>query len=312
MRVFVAGGTGAIGRQMIPQLVAAGHAVTAISRQPGKIAWLRDEGAHGVLCDVFHTNKLTTAVRDAAPDAIVNQLTALPATMNPRHLGAHYEANNRVRQEGTANLLAAARQASVDRMVVQSMATWYEPKGSPIKSENDPLWTDAPEPIGTAVRTVLQMENAALHDLSVAVVLRYGAFYGPGTWYASDGDIAGRVRKRAFPVIGSGSGIMSFIHVDDAASAVVAALAARSSGVYNIVDDEPATATEWLPVYAQALGARPPRPVPEFLARLMLGRPLTTWLTTMRGAANAHAAAALGWRPRYPSWRNGFAATLAG
>jgi 2-alkyl-3-oxoalkanoate reductase len=231
--------------------------------------------------------------------------------MNPRRLKTIYERNNRVRREGTANLVEAARRANVGRIVVQSMATWYRSEGGPIKSENDPLWTDAPEPIGTAVRAVLEMERAALRDVPIATILRYGGFYGPGTWYAPDGEVAARVRRRRFPIVGPGSGITSFIHVDDAATAAVVAVAATSSCIYNIVDDEPAAASEWLPVYAKALGAPPPRRVPVLLARLALGKPLTTWLTTMRGASNAEAAARLGWRPRYRTWREGFTATLS-
>lgn len=312
MRVFVAGGTGAVGRQLIPRLAGAGHSVVAITRQPGKSEWLRRAGAEAIVCDVFDAGRLAGVVRDAGPDAIVHQLTDLPATMNPRKLKEIYDRNNRVRREGTRNLIAAARAAGVGRLVVQSMGTWYRPEGGPVKSETDPLWTDAPEPIGAAVRTVVHMEEEVRRDVPVAIVLRYGAFYGPGTWYASDGEIANRVRARGFPIVGSGGGITSFIHVEDAAMAAVAALEAPSSGIYNIADDEPAPSAEWLPVYAAALGARPPRRVPEFLARLVLGRPLTTWLTTLRGASNGAAATGLGWRPVHATWRQGFYRDLRG
>jgi len=310
VRVFVAGGTGAIGRQLIPQLVTAGHPPVAMTRDPQKAARLRDAGAEAVVCDVFDRERLVAVVRDAAPEALVHQLTDLPAAMNPRRLGTLYEANNRVRREGTANLIAAGRQAAVGRIVVQSMGTWYRPEGGPVKSEDDPLWTDAPEPIGAAVRTIVEMERAVF-QIPVAVVLRYGAFYGPGTWYAAEGDVGQRVRRRGLPIVGSGSGITSFVHIEDAAAAVLAALNAKSSGVYNIVDDEPAAASEWMPAYATALGAPPPRRVPEILARLVLGKPLTRWMTTMRGASNERAAAELGWRPRFRTWREGFGSPAA-
>ena len=307
MRVFIAGGSGAVGRRMLPLLTAAGHTVVAITRSAENVARLRAPGIEPLVCDVLDGTKLTSVVRDAAPDVVVHQVTDLPAAMNPKQLREIYARNNRARGQGAANLIAAARAANVRRMVVQSMATWYRPDGSDIKSEDDPLWTDAPEPIGSAVRTVADMESAVLRDIPVAVVLRYGAFYGPGTWYARDGDIAQRVRKRGFPIVGAG--ITSFIHVDDAASAGVAALEAPKSGIYNIADDEPARASDWLPVYARALGAPKPFRVPVFVARVALGRPLTEWVVTMRGASNRKAREELGWHPRYASWRQGFHAS---
>jgi nucleoside-diphosphate-sugar epimerase len=293
---------------MIPRLVAAGHSVVAISRDPRKIDALRSSGAEGAICDVFDAVRLAGIVQDTAPDAIVHQLTALPAAMNPRQLAAIYARNNRVRSEGTRNLLAAARAAKVTRMVLQSMGTWYRPEGGAVKTEQDPLWTDAPEPIGTAVRTVAAMEAAALKEMPIAVVLRYGAFYGPGTWYAEGGDLATRIRKRGYPIVGAGKGMTSFIHVDDAAEAACAALNAPASGVYNIVDDEPAPASVWMPVYAAAMGAPAPLRVPALLTRLALGKPLTKWITSMRGASNRAAAVQLGWRPRHSTWREGFRA----
>lgn len=315
MKVFVAGASGAVGRRMIPRLLAAGHAVVAMTRDRAKAESLERAGADAVVCDVFDGPGLTAAVGSAAPAAIIHQLTDLPAAMNPRRLKTIYQRNNRVRREGTANLLAAARAAGVSRLIVQSMGTWYRPDDPGVQRgpavEGDALWTDAPEPIGEAVRTVAQMEAAALRDAPVAVVLRYGAFYGTGTWYGADGDIAQRVRKRQLPIVGSGRGVTSFIHIDDAASAAVAALDAQTSGVFNIVDNEPAFAAEWMPAYARALGAPPPRHVPVLLARLVLGKSLTDWITTMRGASNRAAVSALGWKPRFPSWREGFAPSLS-
>ena len=310
MRVFVAGGTGAVGQSMIPQLLEAGHHVVAISRRESKAESLRRLGAGAVVCDVFDASRLTEAVRQAAPDAIINQLTDLPASMDLRAIEAAYLRNNRVRREGTRNLLAAAASASVPRFIVQSMATWYRPLGSRIKHESDPLWTDAPEPLGAAVRTVADMESAVLSGSSVGIVLRYGAFYGPGTWYSADGDVMTMMRRRKLPIVGAGDGVTSFVHVHDAAAAAVAALSAPA-GVYNIVDDEPAAASEWMPALTSALGAPAPRRVPAFLARLIVGKAFATWMTTMRGASNEKAKRVMGWQPRYPSWRAGLADMLS-
>jgi 2-alkyl-3-oxoalkanoate reductase len=307
MRVFVAGASGAVGRRLVPQLVHAGHAVVALTRVQSRTAAIAATGAEPAVGDVFDREGLLAIVRAAVPDAIVHQLTDLPASMNPRHLDDIYERNNRVRREGTRNLVAAAVQSGVKRFVVQSMGTWYRPEGGPLKSESDALWTDAPEPIGEAVRTVATMETSVMRETPIAVVLRYGGFYGAGTWYAPGGEIAKRIRSRGFPIIGDGAGITSFVHVDDAASAAVSALNARASAIYNVVDDEPAAAAEWIPAYAAAIGAPRPLRVPALLARLTIGKALTTWMTTMRGASNAKIAAELGWRPKHPSWRSGIA-----
>jgi len=306
MRVFVAGGTGAVGKRLIPQLLDAGHQVVAITRREDRAGELRRRGAEAIVCDVFDADRLAQAVRAAAPAAIVNQLTDLPAAMDPRLVEAAYARNNRVRREGTRNLLAAASAASVPRFIVQSMATWYRPEGGRIKEESDPLWTDAPEPLGAAVRTVADMEAAVLSGAATGIVLRYGGFYGPGTWYEPGGDVAEKLRARKFPVIGSGAAVTSFVHVHDAASAAVAALAGPP-GIYNIVDDEPAPASEWGPAASAAVGAPPPRRIPAILARLVVGKAFTAWMTTMRGASNAKAKRELGWTPRYASWRTGLA-----
>ena len=305
MRIFVAGATGAVGRAMTPQLLSAGHDVTAITRDAAKAAALERQGVDAVVCDVFDNDTLIEAVRHAAPDAVIHQLTDLPAAMDPRNIDDLYARNDRVRREGTRNLLEAARLASVPRFVLQSMGTWYRPEGSSVKAEQDPLWIDAPEPIGTAVRTVADMETLVTEGVADGVVLRYGAFYGPGTWYAPDGAIAQMMRRRLFPMIGRGDGITSFVHVDDAASAAVAALTAPR-GVYNVADDEPARASEWMPIFAAANGAPPPRSLPQIVVRLFLGKALTEWVATMRGASAAKMKASTAWRPRYPSWRTGF------
>jgi nucleoside-diphosphate-sugar epimerase len=307
MRVFVAGATGAIGKRLVPQLVEAGHQVTAMTRAKEKLGEIYELGAEPVLCDVFDAGRLGSVVARAEPDALINELTDLPQSLNPRKLGEYYAANNRVRREGTSNLLSAARGAGVRRFLVQGAAYWYAPTGGPVKAEEAPLYLDAPAPIGPAVKTVKEVEEAVLSADSVeGVVLRYGMFYGPGTWYAKDGDVGRQVRKRRYPMIGHGGGMFSFIHVDDAASATVAALERARPGVYNVVDDEPASAVEWMPLYAEALGAKRPPRVPALLARMIAGDALVTWMLGLRGASNEKIKEELGWRPRYKSWRQGF------
>jgi nucleoside-diphosphate-sugar epimerase len=307
MRVFVAGATGAIGRRLVPQLVEAGHQVTAITRREEKLGELHDLGAEPVLCDVFDAGRLGSVVARAEPEAVINELTDLPQSLNPRRLADYYAANNRVRREGTRNLLSAARGAGVRRFLVQGSAYWYAPTGGAVKTEEAPLYLDAPSPIGPAVQTIKDVEEAVLSAEGIeGIVLRYGMFYGPGTWYAKDGDVGRQVMKRRYPMIGPGEGTYSFIHVDDAASATVAALERARPGVYNVVDDEPATAAEWVPLYAEALGAKRPPRVPAFLARLIAGDALVRWMLGLRGASNEKIKGELGWSPTYESWRQGF------
>ena len=307
MRVFLAGATGAIGRRLVPRLVEAGHEVTAMTRSKSKLGELRALGAEAVLCDVFDAGQLGTVVARAEPDAVINQLTDLPQSLNPRKLGEYYAANNHVRREGTTNLLSAARGAGVRRFLVQGAAYWYAPSGGPVKTETDPLYLDAPPPIGPAVETIKFVEDAVLSaDGLEGVVLRYGFFYGPGTWYVKDGDVGRQVSKRRYPMIGHGGGTYSFVHIDDAAAATVVALERAAPGVYNVVDDEPAETAEWLPVFAEALGAKRPPRVPAFVARLIAGKALVEWSLGLRGASNEKIKREVGWHPRYESWRRGF------
>ena len=307
MRVFVAGATGAIGRQLVPQLVEAGHQVTAITRSKEKLGLLSDLGAEAVVCDVFDAGRLGSVVARAEPEAVINELTDLPQSLNPRKLKEYYAANNRVRREGTANLLDAARGAGVRRFIVQGAAYWYAPTGGAVKTEEAPLYLDAPAPIGPAVQTIKEVEEAVLTaDGIEGIVLRYGMFYGPGTWYTKDGDVGRQVRRRRYPMIGHGEGTYSFIHIDDAASATVAALERARPGIYNVVDDDPATAAEWMPLYAESLGAKQPLRVPAFVARLVAGDALVTWMLGLRGASNKKIKEELSWSPRYESWRQGF------
>ena len=307
MKVFVAGATGAIGRPLVPQLIEAGHQVTAITRSKEKLGELYELGAEPIVCDVFDAGRLGSVVARAEPDAVINQLTDLPQSLNPRKLGEYYAANNRVRREGTMNLLDAASGAGVRRFLVQGAAYWYAQTGGAVKTEEAPLYLDAPSPIGPAVQTIKYVEDTVLSAEGLeGVVLRYGFFYGPGTWYAKDGDVGRQVRKRRYPMIGHGEGTYSFIHVDDAASATVAALERAKPGVYNVVDDEPATAAEWMPMYAEALGAKRPPRVPAFVARLIAGDAIVKWSLGLRGASNQKIKEETGWHPRYTSWRQGF------
>jgi nucleoside-diphosphate-sugar epimerase len=256
------------------------------------------------VCDVFDAGGLGPVVSRVEPDTVINEFTDLPQSLNPRKLDEYYAANNRVRYEGTRNLLNAALGAGVRRFLVQSAAYWYTPTGEPVKTEEAPLHLDSPAPMGPAVETMKEVEDVVLSaDVIEGVVLRYGMFYGPGTGYAKDGDVGRQVRKRLYAIIGNGEGTYSFIHVYDAASATVAALGRARRGVYNVVDDEPATAAEWMPLYAEALGAKRPPRVPAFVARLIAGRALVEWSLRLQGASNKKIREELGWHPQYESWR---------
>jgi 2-alkyl-3-oxoalkanoate reductase len=306
MRVFVAGASGAIGRPLVARLVAAGHEVTGTTRSEERAEAIRAAGAGAAICDALDAAALGAAVVEAEPEVVVHQLTALPERYEPRN--AHiYDATNRVRGEGTRNLLEAAREAGARRFVCQSIAFAYAPGPTPVlKDEDAPLALDAPPPFGEGLRITQEMERAVLEaDWLEGIVLRYGWFYGPGTYYGERGSMTADVRKRRFPVIGRGRGVFSFVHVDDAAAATVAAVEGGPPGVYNIVDDEPAPMRDWLPAFAEAVGARKPLRVPVWLARLAAGR-MATLLNAQPGASNAKAKRELGWQPRWPSWREGF------
>jgi len=304
MRVFVAGASGAIGTRLVPQLIERGHEVIGTFRSPGNADRVRALGAKPVALDVLDAHAVRSAVLDTRPDAIVHQATALANTRVLRNLDRAFAPTNRLRTEGTDALLAAAREAGVRRFVAQSFASYrYAREGGPVKTEDDPL---DPAPPAVARQT-----NAAMRYLDETVTgaggiaLRYGGFYA-----ASDDGLAGPVRKRQFPVVGHGDGVSSFIHLDDAAAATVLALEHGGAGIYNIVDDEPAPMREWLPVLAQALGAKPPRHVPLWLGRLIAGGAMTM-MAESRGASNAKAKRELGWTLRYPTWRQGFVAAYA-
>jgi nucleoside-diphosphate-sugar epimerase len=306
MRVFVAGASGAIGGPLVRRLVAAGHEVTGTTRRPERADEIRAEGATAVVCDVFDLPALEAAVAEAAPEVVVNELTSLPEDFNPRKMD--YGPTNRVRSEGGGNLMRAALAAGARRYVTQSIAFIYAPEGDLVKDEEAPPFEDAPPPFDEGERAMIAHEREVLGTEGIeGLVLRYGQFYGPGTYYTPrSGSIARQVEQRMLPIIGNGMGMSSFIHVEDAAAATVAALDRGGPGIYNVTDDEPAPVREWLPVYAEAIGAKPPRRVPTWLARLVGGRFAVLFGTEMRGAGNAKAKRELGWQPRYASWRQGF------
>src|SRR5215218_1389689 len=309
MRAFVAGATGAIGKQLVPRLVAAGHEVHGMTRSESKQAMLRELGAVPVVADALDPDQVAVAVGSARPEVIVHQLTAIGA-LDPRHFDRDFALTNRLRTEGTDHLLSAGQAVGVRRFVAQSYgAWWYERTGEAVKSEDYPLDPAPPREMRESFQAVRHLEQAVLGaEWTEGIVLRYGAFYGPGTPLAPGGELFELVRKRKLPLVGDGGGVWSFIHVADAAEATVAAIEHGSRGVYNVVDDDPAPVADWLPALAQELGAKKPMRVPRFIGRLFAGEAGVVMMTDARGASNAKAKRELGWRPAHPSWRQGFTA----
>lgn len=313
MKVLVAGATGALGRQLVPRLVANGHDVFGLMRSASKRDAVRDLGATPLIADALEPEEVAAAVAEAQPDVIVHQLTALADSLDMRHFDRDFALTNRLRTEGTDHLMAAGRAVGVTRFVAQSFAGWpFARSGGPVKTEEDPL---DPTPVDGMRRTheaIRHLEEAvAGAGWTEGIVLRYGGFYGPGTSLAPDGEHLALIRKRKFPVVGGGAGVWSFIHIEDAADATVAAVERGRRGIYNIVDDEPAAVAEWLPAVAAAIGARPPRRVPRLLGRLLAGEAATVMMTEVRGASNAKAKHELGWQPAHPTWREGIAREAA-
>ena len=308
MRVFVAGGTGAVGRRLVPQLVARGHQVTATTTSAAKLGLLERLGADGIVMDGLDAASVGEAVAAARPDAIVQQMTALSEAHagkpNLRRPDRFFATTSRLRSEGTDHLLAAAAAGGVTNVVAQSAAIFNGTReGGRVKTEEDPLDLGT----GTLARTLAEGTKAINHLEDVVIkaggaVLRYGALYGPG---ATDDQVK-LVRRRLFPLVGGGTGYFSWVHLDDAASATVLAVEQQATGVFNIVDDEPAPVSEWLPYLAECAGAKPPRRLPKWLARLLAGEMVVGMMTEGRGFSNAKAKRELGWEPRYPSWRQGF------
>ena len=311
MRVFVAGASGVIGRRLVPMLLERDHHVTGMTRSAEHAERLRESGAEPAVCDVFDADDLRAKVGAASPEVVVHELTDLPAALDPRKMAEQLEGNDRLRDAGTRNLVRAALAAGARRIVAQSIAFAYGHTGEGLKTEEDLLFDDAPFPWARSVKALHALEDAVTKTEGIeGVALRYGFFYGPGSAYAPDGHWAREVGRRRFPIVGRGSGVFSFIHVDDAAAATVAAVERGSPGIYNVVDDEPAPLREWLPAYAEALGAKKPRRVPKWIARIAAGAYATQLATELRGASNARAKAELGWEPRHPTWRQGFREAL--
>jgi nucleoside-diphosphate-sugar epimerase len=309
MRVFVAGATGAIGKQLVPRLIAAGHQVHGMTRSESKQVMLSELGAVPVVADALDPDQVAEAVGRARPEAIVHQLTAI-GSLDLRHFDRDFALTNRLRTEGTDHLLSAGQAMGVRRFVAQSYGAWpYGRTGGPVKSEEDPLDPAPARNMRETLAAIRHLEQAVLGaQWTEGIVLRYGAFYGPGTSMASGGELFELVRRRKFPLIGDGGGVWSFIHIADAAEATVAAVTHGSRGVYNIVDDDPAPVAEWLPALAAELGANKPIRVPRVIGRLFAGQAGVVMMTDARGASNAKAKRELAWRPAHPSWRQGFAA----
>jgi nucleoside-diphosphate-sugar epimerase len=313
MRIFLAGATGALGKRLVPLLVDAGHAVTGMTHTPAKADALRAAGAEAVVAEGLDRAAVIAAVVAARPDVIVHQLTGLADMRSLRDFDGVFALTNRLRTEATDSLLEGARRAGARRFVAQSYAGWpYARRGGPVKTEDDPLDPQPVPSMSASLAAIRQLEATVTGAPGIdGIVLRYGGFYGPGTGMAPGGDQLELVRKRRFPVVGTGSGVWSFVHIDDAAAATLAAIEHGAPGIYNIVDDDPAPVSEWLPVLAAAADARPPRRVPRWIGRLAAGEAVTTLMTDSRGASNAKARAELGWRPAYPTWREGFRSVLA-
>lgn len=305
MKVLVAGATGVIGRQLLPRLVADGHDVVGMTRSAGKADALRALGAVPAIADALDREQVAAAVTKTEPEAIVHELTALSGALDMRHFDRDFALTNRLRTEALDHLLAAGQTVGVNRFVAQSFAGWpFARRGGPVKGEDDPLDTSPVPSMRETLAAIRHLEDAVTAaGWTEGIVLRYGGFYGPGTSLANDGEHAEMIRRRKFPVVGDGAGVWSFVHVEDAAEATVAALERGHRGIYNVVDDEPAPVREWLPAMAAALGAKPPRRVPRWVGKLVAGKPAAVMMTEARGASNAKAKRELGWHPRHPSWR---------
>jgi 2-alkyl-3-oxoalkanoate reductase len=305
VRVFLAGATGAIGGPLLRLLVADGHEVTGMTRSPGKAAAVRAAGAEPAVADALDAEAVMSAVARARPDAVVHQLTAIPPRLDPRKIVRDFALTDRLRTEGTRHLVAAAQAAGDARVVAQSIAFAYAPGATgTVHDEADPLIADPPAQFERSAAAIGELERTVLG--ADGLVLRYGYFYGPGTSIAAHGSLGTEVAKRRLPVVGGGHGVWSFIHVDDAAHATVAALTRGDSGAYNIVDDEPAPVREWIPALARALGAKRPRNVPAWLARPLAGEYGIYTMTRAQGACNTRAKTQLDWTPHHASWREGF------
>jgi len=310
MKVLVAGATGAMGKQLLPRLVADGHEVVGITRSEAKLGLIRELGATGAVADVLDPDAVARVVANAAPEVIIHQLTALNRRFDTRHFDETFAETNRLRTEGTDHLLAAGRAVGVKRFIAQSYAGWPADRtGAAVQDEDAPYDTALPKGMRESLAAIQYLEEAVTGaDWTDGIVLRYGGFYGPGTAMSPEGGAQVELlRERKFPVVGNGAGVWSFVHIADAAEATVAAVTSGRPGIYNIVDDDPAPVAEWLPAAAAAIGAPEPRHVPRWLGRIFAGEVGAIMMTEVRGASNDKAKRELGWRPRHTTWRQGFA-----
>lgn len=308
MRVLVAGASGVVGKALVPALLARGHTVAGIVRKSASAEFLARLGATPIVADALDRPAMMACVADFGPEIVTHQLTALPATTDLRKFARLFEQTNRLRTEGLDNLMNAARASGVRRFVSQSFCGWpYARDGGLVKTENDPLDPDPPPAFRSTLAALRHVEEITLGSAPIhGIALRYGGFYGPGTFISRDGAVVEQVRRRRFPIVGTGGGIWSFLHVDDLASASVAAIEGDATGIFNVVDDDPAALNTWLPGLARALNAAPPRRIPAILGRLVLPRHLFLMMTEMRGGSNAKFKRVFGWQPKYRSWRDGF------
>ena len=308
MRVLVAGASGAIGRALVPALLARGHEVAGLVRSEEGGASVADQGAEPLIADALEALAVMACFERFRPDAVAHQLTALTAVVDLRDFDAAFAKTNALRTRGTDNLIAAARHVGVRRFLAQSFCGWpYARVGGPVKTEDDPLDPNPPAAFRRTLAAIHYLEGAVTTGKGLnGICLRYGGFYGPGTSLSANGAIIEQVRRRRFPIIGRGGGVWSFIHIADAASATIAALEAEPLGVFNVVDDEPAPVAVWLPVLAAAVGAKPPLRLPAFLGRLILPHHLYVMMTDIRGASNPRFKETFAWRPAWPTWREGF------
>lgn len=306
MKVFLAGATGALGRRLVPLLKAAGHEVAGLTRAPAKAGLLQSLGAKPVIADALDRSAILDAMREEKPQAVIHELTSIEK-VDLRNFDRGFAATNRLRIEGTDNLLTAARAAGARRFIAQSFAGWtYARDGGPVKTEEDPLDPNPPPTFRRTLDAIRYLESAVTNERALeGTVLRYGSFYGPGTAISEHGWMADDVRRRRVPVIGGGGGVWSFIHIDDAVRFTAAAVTRGAAGIYNIVDDDPAPVSQWLPALAGALGAPSPPKIPAWIARFIIGEGIL-FMTSARGASNAKAKKTFGLEVRWPSWREGF------
>src|SRR5690349_16537387 len=308
MKVFVAGATGAVGRRLVPQLVTMGYEVVAMTRSERKAGSLRAMGAEPVVADALDRDAVVEALRRAAPQAVIHQLTGLAGAASFKRFDREFALTNRLRTEGTDYLLEGARAAGARRFIAQSYGNWnYARSGTGLKTERDPFDATPPANQEQSLAAIRYVESAVTGAEGIeGIALRYGNFYGPGTGLAMDGALVALIRKRRLPIIGDGSGVWSFVHMDDAAAAATAAIGHGAPGVYNVADDEPLPVSAWLPLLAEAVGAKPPMRVPVWLGRLAAGEVGVSMMTQIRGTSNAKAKAELGWAPQYRTCREGF------